>query len=193
MSRTVPDSDLKPLARWVKTQRALYKSGKILPDRKDRLETINFVWDGTQLPVKRKRRRQSDEGETKPKADPKAKKAKTDTKEDESKADPAPPKKAVAAKAGAKGAGASKSASKKEDAPEAKVVDTAVIDNSTDKKGKVAENDSSAKATKAEEPATPGRRSKRTKMPAQSPKEEEKPDEKKTGRTRRGATKSTYV
>lgn len=63
MSRTVPDGDLKPLARWVKTQRALYKSGKILPDRKARLETIDFVWDGTQLPIKRKRRRPTEEGE----------------------------------------------------------------------------------------------------------------------------------
>ncbi|CAB9522267.1 helicase [Seminavis robusta] len=63
VSRTVPDGDLKPLARWVKTQRALYKSGKILSDRQERLESIAFVWDGTQLPIKRKRRRQSEEGE----------------------------------------------------------------------------------------------------------------------------------
>ena len=61
MSRTVPDSDLKPLARWVKTQRALYKSGKILPDRKEKLNSIDFVWDGTQLPIKRKRRRPTEE------------------------------------------------------------------------------------------------------------------------------------
>ena len=190
MSRTVPDSDLKPLARWVKTQRALYKSGKILPDRKDRLETINFVWDGTQLPVKRKRRRQSDEGETKAKTDPKAtKKAKTEPTEEGA----APPKKAVAAKAGAKGAAATKSAAKKEEAPEAKVVDTAVIDNSTDtKKGKAAEKASPAKASKAEEPATPGRRSKRAKMPVQSPKEEEAADDKKGGRSRRGAKTGTF-
>jgi Helicase associated domain len=63
VSRTVPDNDLKPLARWVKTQRALHKAGKILDDRKIRLESINFVWDGTQLPIKRKRRRQADDGD----------------------------------------------------------------------------------------------------------------------------------
>jgi Helicase associated domain len=63
VSRTVTDEDLKPLARWVKTQRALHKAGKILDDRKVRLESINFVWDGTQLPIKRKRRRQAEEGE----------------------------------------------------------------------------------------------------------------------------------
>jgi hypothetical protein len=63
VSRTVPDNDLKPLARWVKTQRALHKAGKILDDRKMRLESINFVWDGTQLPIKRKRRRQVEEWE----------------------------------------------------------------------------------------------------------------------------------
>ena len=61
VSRTVPDGELKPLARWIKTQRALYKSGKILADRKAKLEAIEFVWDGTQLPVKRKRKRQSDD------------------------------------------------------------------------------------------------------------------------------------
>ena len=45
----------------MKTQRALHKAGKILEDRKTRLESIDFVWDGTQLPIKRKRRRQSEE------------------------------------------------------------------------------------------------------------------------------------
>lgn len=77
VSRTVPDSELKPLARWVKTQRALYKSGKILEDRKERLESIDFVWDGTQLEIKRKRRRKSDDGEKKVKGEPRAKRGKT--------------------------------------------------------------------------------------------------------------------
>lgn len=78
VSRTVNDSDLKPLARWVKTQRALYKSGKILKDRKEKLESLQFVWDGTQLPIKRKRRRQSEEGATLDDNEPPAKQAKED-------------------------------------------------------------------------------------------------------------------
>lgn len=77
VSRTVPDNDLKPLARWVKTQRALHKAGKILDDRKMRLESIHFVWDGTQLPIKRKRRRQVEEGEKQKNGQP-AKRAKTE-------------------------------------------------------------------------------------------------------------------
>jgi hypothetical protein len=73
ISRTIAEKELKPLSRWVKTQRALYKAGKILPDRHAKLESINFLWDGTQG-KKTKRDKKADGEEN---GEPKPKKAKT--------------------------------------------------------------------------------------------------------------------
>jgi len=182
VSRTVADTDLKPLARWVKTQRALYKSGKILKDREAKLNSINFVWDGTQLPIKRKRRRTSDEGiDDATTAAAKAMAAAAVSPvvlPQKAKAMPAlaPPTVTVAASP------VVTAAAKKVEAPEAKVVDKAVV---TQAEPESADKADTATADNAEGAETPGRRSKRSKIPTQSPKVEEIKEE--TG----GANKRT--